>query len=177
MSAYRVHESKVKTVAAILAALVDRIVQQKLRGLSEENIAENVKEWTDAAKALVKESVEIYEEPVNLVDYQGNVRNQKANVIFRRQFVDRYLGGGASNDLGFLQGEDASFEAVVSVYDEFRWWNTSSPRFWQAAMAHEAAMAAVAAGYQIHRSEEHGNIKLVAVLAGTGGQSSHGGAW
>lgn len=59
------------------------------------------------------EQIEVHDVAQNLYGYHGDKRNQKANVIVRRKHV-----GGASNDLGFAQKEDGTFEAIVSSYDK-----------------------------------------------------------
>ena len=179
MSAYRVHDSKITSVAALKAALVDRIVQIKrhkhetYRTSASDDL---IDEWTAEAEALIEEAVEVYHEPVNLQGYQNDGRPEVAHVICRKALVNAHLGGGASNDVGFLRQEDGSFQAIISDYDNSRWWGNAAPRFWQAAMASEAETAALAAGYQLHRSEENGNIKLVAAMVSTSGSSSHGNA-
>jgi hypothetical protein len=155
MSAYRVHKSQVRSAAAICEAIADHVAKRNRLYIQE-------------ARALVNEAVEIHDEPVNLIGYQGDTREQKANVVCRRAFVNRYMGGGLSNDAGWLIGDDGAFEAVISDYDQ-RWWASAAPRFWQVAMAEEAIQAAEANGYILHKSEENGNIKLVAEMVASGG--------
>jgi hypothetical protein len=55
--------------------------------------------------------VESHSAPQNLNGYQGDVRQQKAHVIVRREHV-----GQASNDLGFVR-DGANFKAIISGYD------------------------------------------------------------
>ena len=65
------------------------------------------------------------ENPMPLVGYQGDYRTadgeghtksvaaaMKAHVIIPRKQV-----GGASNDIGFVRGEDGKFHAILSDYD------------------------------------------------------------
>jgi hypothetical protein len=54
---------------------------------------------------------EAHEEPVRLVGYQGDRRDERAHYVIRRGYV-----GGASNDLGFRR-EDGEVVAVISKYD------------------------------------------------------------
>lgn len=72
-------------------------------------------------KALIRkgfkaEQIEYHKDKDNLYGYQGDKRNQKANVIIRRKDV-----GQASNDIGFNQKEDGTFEAIISQYDSTRY--------------------------------------------------------
>ena len=57
-------------------------------------------------------TVEVHEDAQNLQGYHGDMREQKANVIVRRQYI-----GAASNDLGFVKKEDGTYAAVVSDFD------------------------------------------------------------
>jgi hypothetical protein len=156
MSKYRVHKSQVRSAAAICEAIADHVARLNRLPLNE-------------ARALVEQAVEIHDQPVNLIGYQGDTREQTANVVCRRDFVNRYMGGGLSNDAGWLVGNDTAYEAVISDYDN-KWWASAAPRFWQVAMAQEAIQAAEANGYILHRSEEeNGNIKLVAEMVASGG--------
>lgn len=59
-----------------------------------------------------KGKIEIYDNPKSLYGYQNDERQQKANVIIRRQDV-----GGAANDIGFVLREDGTYEAIISEYD------------------------------------------------------------
>lgn len=65
---------------------------------------------------FTKEQIEVHDKAINLYGYQGDKRNQKANVIIRRKYV-----GNASNDLGFEQKEDGSYEAIISDYDKIKY--------------------------------------------------------
>ena len=57
-------------------------------------------------------TVEVHKEPQSLFGYQGDRRQEKANVIVRRCHV-----GPAANDLGFLRKPDGSYSAIVSAFD------------------------------------------------------------
>lgn len=156
MSKYRVHKSQVRSVEAICEAIADHVARINHLPIDE-------------ARALVEKAVEIHDEPVNLIGYQGDTRKKTANIVCRRAFVNSYMGGGMSNDAGWLISEDGTIEAAVSAYDD-KWWASAMPRFWQVAMAHEAIQAAEANGYILHKTEEkNGNIKLVAEMVASGG--------
>lgn len=60
-----------------------------------------------------KDKTEVHDVAQNLYGYQGDVRNQKANVIVRRKYVGR-----ASNDIGFEKQNDGYFKAYISEYDK-----------------------------------------------------------
>jgi hypothetical protein len=47
-----------------------------------------------------------------LVGYLGDQRNERANIIIRRNQLD-----SASNDIGFARGPDGTFRAIISEYD------------------------------------------------------------
>lgn len=57
--------------------------------------------------------VEVHAEPQTLMDWHGEKRPQKANIIIRR----RNTGQGASNDIGFLKNADGTYSPIVSDYD------------------------------------------------------------
>lgn len=61
--------------------------------------------------------------PQNLEGYQGDQRQQRADIIIPRSQV-----GGASNDIGFTKGPDGTYKAIISDYDSRRhgqtWLNT-----------------------------------------------------
>jgi hypothetical protein len=153
MSAYRVHESAIRAQDAIIDALCDRARQHAMkRGKN-----------ADAAAEAVKAAVQVHAKPQNLVGYAGDTRKQKAHIVVPQQTVNDYLGGGASNDVGFLRRDDGTYEAIVSAYDEGCWWNQSAPRFWQIAQTWEAERAARLQGYYVQREEVRGNVQLVCV--------------
>lgn len=56
--------------------------------------------------------VEVHVDPVELVGYGGDRREQTANVVIRRQHV-----GQASNDVGFLATE-IGYRAIISRFDQ-----------------------------------------------------------
>lgn len=65
--------------------------------------------------------VEVHDTAQQLFDFQNrptyyvNKNGDKANVIVRRQYVV-----GASNDIGFVQGADGTYSALISEYDSRR---------------------------------------------------------
>lgn len=74
--------------------------------------------WKDAnGKQLTRENIEVHDKPQNLVGYMGDTRDQKANLIIRKNNV-----GGASNDIGFLV-KDGVCTAFISEYDSSKYSN------------------------------------------------------
>jgi len=48
----------------------------------------------------------------SLYGYQGDMRQQKAHIIVRRQHV-----GAAANDVGFLKKSNGRYEMIISEFD------------------------------------------------------------
>jgi len=70
--------------------------------------------WTEA-------QIELHNEAQNLFGHTGDMREEKAHVIIRRNHV-----GGSSNDIGFLKAEDGTYTAIISDYDKSKYgdeWN------------------------------------------------------
>jgi len=63
-----------------------------------------------------RHQIEIHSPPQNLFGYRGDKRSQKAHIIIRRKHV-----GSASNDLGFVRGENGNYEAIISEYDSSKY--------------------------------------------------------
>ena len=87
---------------------------------------------TDAlVKALTEmnfKNVEVHETAQHLHGYQGDVRQQTAEVIIRRQYIGR-----ASNDIGFKRNKNGAFNATISDYDRRKysqqWLNRLTQRY------------------------------------------------
>ena len=58
------------------------------------------------------EQIEVHAEAVPLYGYQGDQREQKANIIIRREHV-----GTAANDVGWERQPDGTYRAWISEYD------------------------------------------------------------
>jgi hypothetical protein len=84
--------------------------------------------------------VEVHAAPVNLVGYTGDQREQKANIVIRRQHV-----GLASNDVGFLASA-TGYQAFVSGFDHPRfgtgWLSQLSSRYQTHWTARQERLAA-----------------------------------
>lgn len=59
--------------------------------------------------------VEVHNVPVNLEGYQGDQREQKADVVLPRKFL-----GSSSNDVGFVR-EKGKYRAIISDYDRSKY--------------------------------------------------------
>ena|ERR1019366_1495531 len=66
-----------------------------------------------AIKEMGYTTIEVHDESQALVGYHGDLRNQRANVIVRRQYV-----GGASNDIGWEKQADGSYLQHISDFDK-----------------------------------------------------------
>jgi hypothetical protein len=58
-------------------------------------------------------TVEVHKEAQHLIGYHGDSRPEKANIIVRRHYI-----GGASNDIGFVKGENGKYTAIISDFDK-----------------------------------------------------------
>jgi len=64
------------------------------------------------ACGFTAEQIEIHAEAVPLYGYQGDVREQTAHLVIRRQHV-----GTAANDVGWERQADGTYRAWISEYD------------------------------------------------------------
>ncbi len=62
-----------------------------------------------------REHIEVHDTAQGLYGYHGDLRQQKANVIVRRQHV-----GGASNDIGWEKQDDGTYTQHISDYDSHK---------------------------------------------------------
>lgn len=60
-------------------------------------------------------TTEMYQVPQHLNGYLGDQRKQVAHIIIRPKYV-----GSASNDIGFLRGDDGTYTAIISEYDRVK---------------------------------------------------------
>lgn len=118
----------------------------------------NVDALKKALMDLGFQDVEVHKTARNLYGYQGDVRSQTAEVIVRRQYIS-----AASNDIGFKQQSDGTFEAVISEYDRKQysqqWLNQVTQRY-----GYHALMASASEqGFSVEEQEtlEDGTIRVV----------------
>ena len=62
---------------------------------------------------FVKEQVKVSDVAMRLEGYNGDLRQDTAEIILPRKHV-----GGASNDIGFKLQEDGTYGAIISEYDQ-----------------------------------------------------------
>jgi hypothetical protein len=158
VSAYRVHESAIRDHEGLIEAFCDRAKQLALQHGKNEAQAEE-------AAAQVRDGIVVsLNESVQLRGYKGDLRKERAHVVVPQQIVNTYLGGGASNDVGFLRQQDGTYSAVVSAYDQSAWWDRQADRFHSVAMVAELERAAMAEGrYDLKRVECDTHIELKCV--------------
>jgi len=126
-------------------------------------ITTRIKDTPALLKALAdmgfrETKVEVCEQARNLHGYQGDVREQTAEVIIRRKHI-----GSASNDIGFKQQENGNFEAIISEYDRHRysqkWVNQLTQRYGYHVLMETAPQQ----GFNVEEEEvlEDGTIRVV----------------
>lgn len=71
-----------------------------------------------------KSEIEINDKAQFLYDYHGSKTRylngkdyDTAEIIIRRDAINRRLSGGASNDLGFKKNPNGTYSAIISEYD------------------------------------------------------------
>lgn len=116
-------------------------------------------DWLVQALAdLEFKNVEVHQTAQHLYGFQSDIRPQTAEVIIRRQYI-----GSASNDIGFKQQSDGTFEAIISEYDRAQysqdWLNRLTQRY-----GYRALMAtAQEQGFDIESDEilSDGTVRVV----------------
>jgi hypothetical protein len=103
-------------------------------------------------------NLEIHEIPQNLYGYQGDIRQQSAEVIIRRQYI-----GTSSNDIGFKKQADGQFEAVISEYDRNKYNQQWMNKLMQRYGYHALKASAQEQGFSIEEDEvmEDGTVRVV----------------
>ena len=94
------------------------------------------------------ERVEVHEEPMTLVGYEGGRRAQTAHVIVRRAHV-----GASSNDIGFLS-TPTGYRMIVSSYDQQRYGGPWQERLGERYQHHYRQKMERAAEEERRRQEE-----------------------
>ena len=104
------------------------------------------------------DDVEVHETAQHLYGYQGDVREQTAEVIIRREYIGEW-----SNDIGFKQQDDGQFESIISEYDCHKysqeWLNGLTQRYGY----HTLLATAPTQGFTVEEEEtlEDGTIRVV----------------
>lgn len=63
------------------------------------------------------EEIEVSDKPMNLYGYHGDMREDCAEIVLRRKYVNARLSSGASNDIGFAKQSDGTYAGIISAYD------------------------------------------------------------
>jgi hypothetical protein len=124
-------------------------------------IKTQIKNQTALIQALADvgfKTVEVHETAQHLYGFQGDVREQTAEVIIRRQYIGR-----ASNDIGFKRQEDGQFEAIISEYDQHKYSQQWLKGLTQRYGYHALMATAPAQGFTVEEEEtlEDGTIRVV----------------
>lgn len=93
-------------------------------------------------------TVEVHEEPVALIGFEGSARAQRAHVVIRRANI-----GASSNDLGFLE-TPTGYRAMISAYDGRRYGAAWMAKLVERYTAHEQERDARLAEEERQRIEE-----------------------
>jgi hypothetical protein len=64
-----------------------------------------------------QDEIECHSSPVHLYGYHGDMREDTAEIVLRRKFVNARLSSGASNDIGFKRQSDGTYAGIISQYD------------------------------------------------------------
>ncbi|MDB5097294.1 MAG: hypothetical protein JWM80_1715 [Cyanobacteria bacterium RYN_339] len=103
--------------------------------------------------------VEAREEAQPLFGYQGDQRDETAEVILRREFVNP-----GSNDIGFKRNADGNFDAIISEFDSTRlnatWLGQLSQRYALAMV--KATMAKQGYLVDAEQLQANGSLRVVA---------------
>jgi Protein of unknown function (DUF1257) len=98
---------------------------------------------------LDRSMIEIHEQPANLYGYQGDKREQTANLIIRRNHV-----GGASNDIGYMI-KDGECTELISEFDRGSGYGLEwSKKVKKTYAVNVVKKAAVKKGYKLADMEE-----------------------
>jgi hypothetical protein len=103
-----------------------------------------------------KDKVKVHETAQKLEGYQGDKRQQTAEVIIPRKYVQ-----SAANDIGFKKQADGTFQAYISDYDKSKYNNDWLGKLSQRYAYHKLKEEVESGGLYIEsESEEKGEIFL-----------------
>jgi hypothetical protein len=110
----------------------------------------------EALKILGFTNVEVHDTPQQLHGYRGDLRDQKAHVIIRKQYV-----GSASNDIGFLKMPDGTYKVWISDYDKSKYNDKWLTKLKSAYAINKLVKEAKRKGYQVTHSIEKEKTRVV----------------
>lgn len=113
---------------------------------------------TKALADLGFDCVEVHEFPTPLYGFEGDVREEFAEVIVRRKFIS-----SRSNDIGFKRQGDGTFRAVISDYDSREYSLSWIQQLTQRYAYHTLIGTAPVQGFTVEEEEvlEDGTIRVV----------------
>jgi hypothetical protein len=117
MSKYSVIRTDIKNKASLVNATLEYAYNQaKARGVQVGQISKlGVVHLSDQPEAFVRfynAAVKLHEQPQPLLGYEGRLRNEKAHVVFSKDYI-----AGAANDVGLLETPQG-YQAIISDYDD-----------------------------------------------------------
>lgn len=118
----------------------------------------NLEALVQALADIGFKNVETHETAQHLYGYQGDIRQQTAEVIIRRQHI-----GASSNDIGFKKQEDGQFKAIISEYDRGKYNQQWMDKLMQRYGYHALKASAQEQGFSIEEDEvmEDGTVRVV----------------
>ncbi|MCT7982637.1 DUF1257 domain-containing protein [Laspinema sp. A4] len=113
---------------------------------------------TQALADLGFNSVEVHEFPNPLYGFEGDIREESAEVIVRRKFIS-----SRSNDIGFKRQADGTFIAVISDYDSQKYSGEWVKALTQRYAYHTLIKTAPEKGFTVEEEEvlEDGTIRVI----------------
>jgi hypothetical protein len=104
--------------------------------------------------------IEIHDNPEPLVRYNG-AQLGRANIIVRKEWLNKHWSHGASNDLGFEKTPEG-IKVHVSDYDT-HWWTEKEPKFAQYAVEKKVTNELKKRGYMATKSTSGDTIELTLI--------------
>jgi hypothetical protein len=92
--------------------------------------------------------IEVHDEPQHLYGYHGDVREQVANIIVRRQYVQ-----ASANDIGFEKTVDGTYRSHISQFDSNKYNSTWMGRLRQSYAFHVLKRQQEARGRTVTREK------------------------
>ena len=108
------------------------------------------------SKEFTRNQLEVNDTARNLYGYENDRRAETAHVIIRRNHV-----GGSANDIGFAQGKDGTYSAIISEYDSRYYTKEWLTRLYTFYNVEKAKMEMDARGVQYTEAKDtKGRIQL-----------------
>ena len=100
-----------------------------------------------------KGKIEVHEKAVNLIGFQGDTRDQTAEVVIRRNYIS-----GSSNDMGFKLQADGTYQAIISDYDASKHNGAWTDKLQQCYSSEVIKEVAAESGFSFEEREENGEL-------------------